>query len=44
MIDWSFSSMARYATLSAGAARVTPTQRRRILDERLRQVTRLQRS
>jgi hypothetical protein len=32
------------AALPAGTARVTPAQRRRVLDERLRQVTRLQRS
>jgi len=32
------------AALPAGTARVTPAQRRRALDERLRQVTRLQRS
>jgi hypothetical protein len=32
------------AVLPAGTARVTPAQRRRVLDERLRQVTRLQRS
>jgi len=32
------------AALPAGTARVTPAQRRRTLDERLRQVTRLQRS
>jgi hypothetical protein len=32
------------ATLPAGTARVTPAQRRRALDERLRQVTRMQRS
>jgi hypothetical protein len=31
------------AALPAGTARVTPAQRRHILDERLRQVTRLQR-
>lgn len=32
------------AVLPPGTARVTPAQRRRVLDERLRQVTRLQRS
>jgi hypothetical protein len=32
------------AALPDGTARVTPAQRRRVLDERLRQVTRLQRS
>ena len=32
------------ATLHAGTARVIPAQRRRALDERLRQVTRMQRS
>jgi hypothetical protein len=32
------------AVLPAGTPRVTPAQRREILDERLRQVTRLQRS
>ena len=32
------------ATLPAGTVRVTPAQRRRALDERLRQVTRMQRS
>jgi hypothetical protein len=31
------------AALPAGTARVTPAQRRRVLDERLRQVTRMQR-
>jgi hypothetical protein len=31
------------AALPDGTARVTPGQRRRVLDERLRQVTRLQR-
>ncbi len=43
-IDWSFFSMMRYllTAVPAGTARITPAQRRRVLDERLRQVTRLQ--
>ena len=43
-VDWSFFSMARYLLTAAGTARITPAQRRATLDERLRQVTRMQRA
>ena len=42
MIDWSFFSMARYLLTADPADGSVIAGRRRVLDERLRQVTRLQ--